>query len=335
MREGWSLVDGRRRLLIPSFAAACLPFLLLWLPGGRWHAAPLVVAGALTLLIAVIALRAPWERLPKWAPSVLAFSYLIVVGLLRAAGGPSGVAPMVVLPVFWLGLCGTRRELSCLLVGVGLLFVMPLILVGGADYPPSAWRAAILFVAATTIVGLTIQSLAAQVRRQESERNRLLDQLDDLAHTDALTGLANRRAWEAELDRGLARSRRTGEPLSVAVVDIDSFKAINDVHGHPGGDSLLVTVARGWAGVLRPDDVLARIGGDEFAVLMPACAETEAGEVIRRLRAHMPRPYSCSVGLAIWDRTESGDGLMSRADGLLYEAKRDGHNRAPVTSLVS
>jgi diguanylate cyclase (GGDEF)-like protein len=324
MREGPSFAEGWRGILLPSFVAAFLPFVLLWLPPARWHSGLVVAAGALTLVIAVIGVRAPWQRLPGWAPCVLAFAYLVVVALLRSAGGPSGVAPMVLLPVFWLALCGTRWQLWCLLVGVTSVFVIPLIVVGGADYPPSAWRAGILFIALSAIVGTTVQSLAVRVRDQERARNRLLDQLDDLAHTDALTGLANRRAWEVALKRGLARARRISEPVSVALVDIDSFKAVNDVHGHPGGDSLLIDVTRNWSGVLRPDDVLARIGGDEFAVLMPACTETDAADVIKRLRARMPVPYSCSVGVATWDGAELADHLMVRADDALYDAKRDG-----------
>jgi diguanylate cyclase (GGDEF)-like protein len=334
MRQERSLAEGWRRALLPSLVAAFLPFVLLWLPPARWHSGLVVAAGALTLLIAVIGVRAPWERLPGWAPCVLAFAYLVVVALMRAAGGPSGVAPMVLLPVFWLGLCGTRRQLWCLLIGVTAVFVLPLILVGGANYPPSAWRAGILFIVLSGIVGMAVQSLAVRVRDQERARNRLLEQLDDLAHTDALTGLANRRAWEVELKRGLARARRTSEPVSVALVDIDSFKAVNDAHGHPGGDALLIEVTRNWSEALRPDDMLARIGGDEFAVLMPACTDVDAAEVIKRLRHRMPGAYSCSVGVATWDCIELADSLMVRADDALYDAKRYSKNRAVTASLA-
>jgi diguanylate cyclase (GGDEF)-like protein len=296
---------------------------MLWLPPAHWRLLPLLAAAVLAVAIGVFALWASWEHLPAWTTSALAWGYLIVVVLLRAADGPSGVAAMVLLPVFWLALFGTRTQLWCLLVGVGLVFVVPLMLVGGANYPPSAWRAGILFVALSGIVGTTVQALVRRVRAQEREHKRLLVELDHLAHTDPLTGLANRRAWEAELDRGLARARRTGEPVSVALVDVDSFKAVNDAEGHSGGDSLLVQMTQNWAKMLRPDDVLARIGGDEFAVLIPDCSYPEIPEVIRRLRGGMPTPHSCSIGVATWDTLEVSDQLMRRADKALYEAKRD------------
>jgi diguanylate cyclase (GGDEF)-like protein len=266
---------------------------------------------------------------------MLAFAYLAVIALLRAAGGPSGIAPMVLLPVFWLALCGTRRQLWCLLVGVAVVFFTPLIFVGGVAYASNTWRAGILFVAASGLVGATVQSLVARVRDQERERDRLFDQLDDLAHTDSLTGLANRRAWETELDRGLARAKRTGEPMSVAIVDLDGLKAINDARGHSEGDRLLMLVARSWPQVLRPDDVLARIGGDEFAVLMPACTEAEAEAVIARLRARTPSPHGCSVGLAAWDGSECAEALLGRADDALYRAKRQRRGRTAERTLAS
>jgi diguanylate cyclase (GGDEF)-like protein len=259
--------------------------------------------------------------------SALAFAYLVVVALLRVAGGQSGVAPIALLCVFWIGLCGTRGQLWCMLAAIAVVFVLPLIVGSAADDPPGAWRGAVLFIAVSGLVGATVQALVAHVRDHGVERDRLLDRLHGLAHTDALTGLGNRRAWVLELQRGLAHASRSGEPLSLAVIDIDNFKDINDRRGHAEGDSLLIETAGRWSEVVRAEDVLARIGGDEFALLMPACSERDAAAVIARMRAQMPEPHSCSVGLATWDGSESEDRLIRRADTALYQAKRNGRDR--------
>jgi diguanylate cyclase (GGDEF)-like protein len=317
----------RRPFVLPSIAAALLPFALLWLPPGHWHLAPLIAAAALTVLIAVLVAFGPWERLPATTRPALVFAYLIVVGLLRVAGGPSGIAPVALLCVFWIGLCGTRQQLWCMLAAITILFVTPLIIGGSADHPPGAWRAAILFVAVSGLIGTTAQALVARVRDQHLEHDRLRARLHDLAHTDPLTGLPNRRAWELELKRALAHASRSDEPLSLAVLDFDNFKDVNDQRGHAEGDSLLIETTRRWSEVLRAEDVLARIGGDEFALLMPACTERDAAAVIARTRASTPLPYTCSAGLAAWDGTETGERLIQRADAALYDAKRDGRGR--------
>ena len=317
----------RTQFVLPSIAAALLPFGLLWLPPAHWKLAPLLAAAVLTVLIAGVVALAPWARLPANTRSGLVFAYLIVVALLRVAGGPSGIAPVALLCVFWIGLCGTRRQLWGMLAAITILFVLPLIIGGPADHPPGAWRAAVLFIAVSGLIGATAQAVVAKVSEHKRERDRLLAQLHDLAHTDPLTGLPNRRAWELELTRALAHAGRHGEPVSLAVLDIDNFKDINDRRGHAEGDSLLVETARRWTEVLRADDALARIGGDEFALLMPACAERDAAAVLARIRTGTPGPYSCSVGLAAWDGTETGERLLQRADAALYDAKRNGRNR--------
>jgi diguanylate cyclase (GGDEF)-like protein len=331
MRADTSGIE-RRQILLPSVAAALLPFALLWLPPRRWQLGLLIASALLTVVIAALAAFAPWERLPRTAPSTLAFAYLIVVVLLRVAGGESGIAPIVLVCVFWIGLCGTRRQLWCMLAAIAVVFVVPLIAGDAGNAPPGAWRAAVLFIAASGLVGVTLQALVAHVRDQERERDRLLNRLHSLAHTDALTDLRNRRAWEVELQRGLARASRSGEPLSLAVIDIDNFKDINDRQGHPEGDALLIETARRWSEVLRLEDVLARVGGDEFALLMPACAERDAAVIIGRVRARMPEPHTCSVGLATWDGTEPEDQLIGRADAALYQAKRNGRDRVTAAA---
>ena len=108
-----------------------------------------------------------------------------------------------------------------------------------------------------------------------------------LARTDALTRMANRRAWDDELPRELARAARSGEPLCVALLDLDHFKAYNDQHGHQAGDRLLKAAAAAWQGRLRKSDPLARYGGEEFALLLPDCGLASGMEIAERL-AHRP-----------------------------------------------
>lgn len=141
-----------------------------------------------------------------------------------------------------------------------------------------------------------------------------------LAQRDPLTGLANRDALRSVLDLELARSRRCGRPLSVAVVDLDEFKALNDQQGHLAGDEALVRLVDAWRSELRGSDLLARFGGDEFVVVLPETSMWEATRVLHRLRQH-EGACSWSAGLAVWDGVESVDRLLQRSDGALYRAK--------------
>jgi diguanylate cyclase (GGDEF)-like protein len=147
-----------------------------------------------------------------------------------------------------------------------------------------------------------------------------------LARTDSLTGVANRRAWDEELPRELARSARSRQPVCVALLDLDHFKAYNDEHGHQAGDRLLKTAAAAWEGRLRKTDLLARYGGEEFAVLLPDCALGNAMEIAERLRTAQPE-VTCSIGVADWDGREDSGRLVARADRALYAAKAGGRDR--------
>lgn len=145
-----------------------------------------------------------------------------------------------------------------------------------------------------------------------------------LATSDPLTGLPNRRHWDAEIRRALTRAARTGEPVCVAMVDLDHFKPFNDSRGHDAGDTLLRDVSQVWRGALRNTDVLARLGGDEFAVVLPACPLDDAEDAVDRLRRATPRPHSFSCGLAEWNGDETDEALLIRADMALYAAKAAG-----------
>jgi diguanylate cyclase (GGDEF)-like protein len=148
------------------------------------------------------------------------------------------------------------------------------------------------------------------------ERADLLARLDGLAHTDELTGLPNRRAWNEELLRASARAERDGRPMAIAMLDLDRFKDYNDAHGHQSGDRLLKEAAAAWRAELREGDVLARYGGEEFAVALHHCALEEAREIVERMRGATPGGVTCSAGIASSDGSEA-----------LYEAKAAGRDR--------
>jgi diguanylate cyclase (GGDEF)-like protein len=159
------------------------------------------------------------------------------------------------------------------------------------------------------------------------ERTELLERLERAARTDDLTGLPNRRAWEEQLTRELARAKRARNSLCVAMLDLDHFKAYNDRYGHQAGDRLLKESASQWEQRIRDTDLLARLGGDEFALALPDCEVDEASELLERLRSATPEDESSSGGIACWNGSENATDLMTRADRALYEAKRSGRDR--------
>lgn len=175
---------------------------------------------------------------------------------------------------------------------------------------------AILFL----LVLARLLGLIHKIEHQAAELTRL-------ASADPLTGLPNRRYWEREINRLLAFSARAQQPICVAMLDLDHFKRFNDLNGHAAGDDLLNDCGQAWPDHLRATDLLARIGGEEFALALPNCAAGEAEQIIERLRAVTPRGQSFSCGLAVWDGTESHRALLARADRALYEAKRAGRQR--------
>ncbi len=162
--------------------------------------------------------------------------------------------------------------------------------------------------------------------------------LADLARRDALTGLANRRAFEESLQREVARARRSGGALAVVALDIDHFKRVNDTHGHAAGDVVLAEVAARAQRALRAEDLLARVGGEELAALLPGATLAAAAEVAERIR-HAVCDAAIPVGTTAVDLTVSlgcaslnaeereAAPLLARADARLYDAKRAGRNR--------
>ncbi|WP_346619369.1 GGDEF domain-containing protein [Blastococcus montanus] len=163
-------------------------------------------------------------------------------------------------------------------------------------------------------------ALAVSVAALTEAQGRLARRLRTAAGTDPLTGIANRRAWEEQAARHLARAARSGEPLSFAILDLDDFKEVNDRDGHSAGDDLLRELTATWSRRLRKADLLGRYGGDEFVLLLPATDDDGARQVMDQLDA--THPFTWTVGLATARPGDTLDTVLARADAQLYRRKR-------------
>ena len=227
------------------------------------------------------------------------------------AGGAAGGDEMYYLWVtlyaaYYLGRLGTALQLGFMTAA----YTATLVAIDPGPIGPSRWL---------TTIGLATGT--AVVVRVLSERiERLVAELRLAASTDPLTGLLNRRAIEERAAHELARARRSGEPFAALLIDVDHFKQINDRDGHAAGDEALVDLARTLTGALREIDTVARIGGDEFAVLLPATGVSGARATAERLRASAGVPIS--IGTAVYGIDgHTADELARAADAALYEAK--------------
>ena len=438
----------------------------------------LAAAAVLTAILLTAALGVPWVRLPAWCQASLPLSFFLVIALLRHGGGvTSGFAPLVMLPILWLAMYGSRAQLRLAIVGTAATFFAPLIFVGPPLYPSIGWRGSVLWVVIGLLAGSAIQTLVDQSRQRSADlaalgavtraltagsdprpelcaaaqvvtgaafavlvephadgtlvatagtdgvdrgstridpqdetsataeawrtgtrtyiadtaanprtaaraswltgvravlfqpvtrggrrmavlvvgfyepiprvpapalymvellaaeigaaidRADLVALLATQARTDPLTGAANRRSWDEEIDRELARARRTGDPLTVALIDMDHFKDYNDTHGHDAGDVVLQDLVTAIRAELRTGDVIARWGGEEFTLALPGCDLQQAHTIASRLLRIVPRGQTVSIGLAQARAQDTPRALIERADTALYTAKDGGRNQ--------
>ncbi len=183
----------------------------------------------------------------------------------------------------------------------------------------------------------------------DADKTRLMEQLRDQAEAferqareDALTGLANRRAFDETAAREFSRARRMGTPLCLAMIDIDHFKRVNDTYSHAAGDAVIVRLAQLMKRQCRGMDVIARWGGEEFALLLPQARLQDAEGVCERLRAAFEEQHyedidpelrlTISIGLASEEGVSGHEQLLVRADAALYAAKRGGRNRVVLSA---
>lgn len=164
--------------------------------------------------------------------------------------------------------------------------------------------------------------------------------LKDIAVTDELTGLYNRHYLYSRINEEIERSDRSNEPMSIMILDIDKFKRVNDTWGHPVGDEVLKETAEITKSMIRKDDILVRLGGEEFLVLMPQTDTMEAVSVAEKVRKALENnihptvgTFTASFGVAERNKSEGFKSLYKRADDALYRAKETGRNRVVCSDM--
>jgi diguanylate cyclase (GGDEF)-like protein len=285
----------------------------------------LVFVSAAAGLVA-IALLLGRNRIPAGAYPFVALTGTILVSFSlyfngERHGGPAGGDEMYFLwIVLWAAVHLRRRALALQVLAILVAYGVTLHAINPGGSAMSRW---------ITLSGLVIG--AAVVVRMLSERvEALIAELRANASTDPLTGLANRRGLASAYARELAQHRRTGRPFSLLVADLDRFKQINDELGHKAGDRALVEVSELLLAQVRAVDTAARIGGDEFALLLSEADDVHAAGVAERLdaavSAHAARegwPGTISIGVSVSNTDGASlDDLLRHADSRLYLAKR-------------
>jgi diguanylate cyclase (GGDEF)-like protein len=331
------IVAARWLALFLAIGGAYLTVLALVIPGFAGRGAVLVAVVAIGVLI-MAGGAAAW----RWAPRVPALALSVVpplsIALLGAINlmtrdSSTGSQLFLLWPVLYAACFLGRRHTA---LAVGATIVVEAIVMG--TLVPSTQA-----VTDTLGMAVTFTMVAVAILLFRRRLETALDAMSVQAREDPLTGLPNRRAFDEYLARSVALSQRTGAPLALVALDIDRFKGINDTRGHAAGDRALRDVGEALRGSARGADLVARMGGDEFAMLLPGCSASDAARIaskmageVRLRSAAIGRDVTVSVGIAaLPDMATTGEQLLSAADLALYAAKREGPGRASVASVLA
>ncbi|MBE2314676.1 GGDEF domain-containing protein [Solirubrobacter sp. CPCC 204708] len=285
-------------------------------------------AGLSALAIAAL-LTLFGRRLPRWV--VYAFGPVgaaLVALAVATTRGYSDAAIIYCWPVIWVASFYGTRATVAIVAWVGIVHGVALAAMPDGMASADRWADVVVSV---SVVAVVVRVLAAR-------NERLVAQLSTEARVDPLTGLWNRRAFGERLDTESARAVREGTSLAVVMFDIDHFKRINDVHGHDVGDRVLKWVAETLMRETRGADITARVGGEEFLVVLPGTGVEGACEFAERVRAAIaggggPVELTISAGVAAGTVKTAEHGLVDAADRALYAAKRGGRNAVRVTPV--
>jgi diguanylate cyclase (GGDEF)-like protein len=306
-------------------AAGALTILNNYVPGSEYLDEAFLNAVGALCLVGLLVPRLPWRRWPARATLAITPFAFALIAVANQQGGVStySYAPFFIIVFMWVGL-HHRPGTSLLLAPLAAAaYMVPGL--ADAHAPEGALSSVTIAIPACVLIGETVARTVSRLRRTEEELSRL-------ALVDDLTGLANRRAFVTVGEQLLRVADRAGETVLVVYADLDGMKAINDRHGHAAGDEALRQAARLLRETFREADLVARIGGDEFCVLLPGHA-SEAKASIDRLRdaaagsAGFP-PVALSLGVAEGTPGCTIEDLIRRADAAMYTDKADRSGRA-------
>ncbi|MFC4455368.1 GGDEF domain-containing protein [Deinococcus sonorensis] len=303
------------------------------------HAASLAAGVLWTALTAALALHPPFVRhIGLWATAIVAALYAYAFGsALFIAPTPDALRDFALtghaVYLFAFLVLGKRGGAlaSGVFLGMITLLVIAALLVGHVVLPFAETRLILAFLGMSVLDVSALYAFAQLFERDVAARS-MLEALAQYALTDPLTQLPNRRALEERLEEAVARGERHGLPFALLFIDLDHFKQVNDTHGHAVGDALLQAVARRLGGAVGQADVLARISGDEFVVILgDRHPEQGARAAIERIRQALAVPETheglqltieASIGASIYPRDgTSARDLLRRADEQMYRAK--------------
>ena len=319
-----------------TYATAVVSWAYFALTWGRPNRPAMTVLVAATAMMSTVVARLPLRRILSdrrgiwlfyaWSTGVVGF----VTALTVLDGGPSSPASVIYsLALIYAAMAYPPRGM----VWLGGLVAGTIFLLQGVDKPFDAGAAFFMsgaYLLVTAMCTLTARNFWSQLHRQ----TELTAELDALVHVDSLTGCLNHRAFHERLRAAVDEAVLVERPLSLAVADLDHFKFVNDLLGHPEGDAVLQQVGYALRRCARETDIVARIGGEEFALLMPDTTLDEAGALAERVRAEVggldgPVPITISVGVSsLPSPATSLEALLEQADAGVYAAKRS--RRDPV-----
>jgi diguanylate cyclase (GGDEF)-like protein len=313
------------------FAGALFSLLSTWMPHGPHgdvQGLRLLALGEALTGVAILLIPRRWRR---FIPGVVVFGAVAVVSVSVLCNGErGGDAPTLTeffyaWPAVYVGYFFRRWMVPVFIAVTATAYAATLAFMKLSGNVEIRWMLVV-----TVVAGLTVAAHAIR-----TQVNGLVQRLQEAARTDTLTGLPNRRAFDERLALELSRTNRTGEPLALLIGDVDGFKALNDEFGHAAGDQALASLGRVLMDECRVVDLPARIGGEEFAVLLPATEGTDAVVTADRLRAAVSgihdgagRALTMSFGVAIHPPYgDTADALLRAADRALYSAKAAGRDR--------